>query len=84
MLGGDGKDTLLWRPSDTLDGGAGLDTLLYVDSGELDFDPRLVKSMAVINLGAFDNNGNGVALSLDDALAVGNGGTDLTCEWRRH
>jgi Ca2+-binding RTX toxin-like protein len=80
LQGGNGNDSLRWDASDVVDGGAGRDTLLYADAGDLDFSATNITNIEAVNLGAGDNNNNGIALTLSDILdlAATSSGTGLS------
>ncbi|WP_119305168.1 calcium-binding protein [Dongia deserti] len=80
LLGGDGDDLLVWDSVDTLNGGAGLDTLRFTGSGTLQFDSARMVNLEAIDLGAGDDNNNGVALSVSDVLnlASSSGGSGIS------
>lgn len=68
LNGGDGNDVLTWDADDAFDGGAGRDTLLFNVAGALDIDTAKTSNIEVVNLGAADDNDNGLTLSVSDLL----------------
>jgi Ca2+-binding RTX toxin-like protein len=70
LNGENGNDTLKWDSSDTINGGAGFDALLYADAGDLDFSASKIANIEAINLGASDDNNNGIILSLADVVDI--------------
>jgi hypothetical protein len=48
------------------------DTLLYDSAGTLDIDTAKISNIEVVNLGANDDNDNGIALTLADVLDLAN------------
>jgi trimeric autotransporter adhesin len=68
LEGGDGNDILVWDADDSLNGGANRDTLLHTGTGAIDVDTAKLSNIEVVNLGAGDDNDNGIILSVQDVL----------------
>jgi Ca2+-binding RTX toxin-like protein len=68
LQGGNGNDILVWDADDFLDGGANRDTVLHTGSGAIDVDTAKLSNIEVVNLGAGDDNDNGIVLSVQDVL----------------
>ena len=68
LQGGNGNDILVWDADDSLDGGANRDTLLHAATGAIDVDTAKLSNIEVVNLGAGDDNDNGIILNVQDVL----------------